>query len=674
MNLNAHETILQPILEGTKQYIVPLFQRTYSWKIKNWKTLWEDLLALYTSNNSKQHFIGAIVSMPVEMNPSGVNKYLLIDGQQRITTLFLILTAMRDVAKQNGSILAEQINDSYLINKYAQGTNQLKLFPSQADREQFSAIIHRSDNFEENNNLVAAYKYYKRKLEGNEPSGHPFDLERLHQILIKEIMVVDIVLDRDENPYLIFESLNAKGEPLTQADLVRNYILMRITNSDEQEMAYRDFWLPMQETLDSELTPFLWRYLIKDSNNVKTIRLNEIYDEVKLILMGRTSSQVIDFLMDVHTYSNYYQCLLAPSKEANKDIQKKLQRIRRWDVKTTYPLLLNIYHDYKENLITPQEFCKILEALESFVVRRAFCGERTNALNKIFLGLYKSIDTTNYVNSLIIELLKKKWPGDLAFREAWSEFSIYSSGTSKCRHILESLESAFTINNEPVDLTHAPITIEHIMPQTLNEEWEQELGENARDIHDTYLHSIGNLTLSGSNSEMGNAPLSIKRRVFSESNFAISKDIANSIVWTDKTIKLRATKLFEKAKDIWWHPGFSNETTETSSNTGPTGQKPTGFSIFGIDYRVNTWREMLINVLSELAERHGDDFTQNAIKVNTGRRIHISDKPEIMHTPKEIPGSTLWVEANQSARSVLMLIDRVLVALDESEEDFEAYW
>jgi uncharacterized protein with ParB-like and HNH nuclease domain len=501
--MKAHETILQPVLEGTKQYIVPLFQRTYSWKSDNWKTLWDDVLSLYTSESVRKHFLGALVSMPVDMTPAGVNKFLLIDGQQRITTLFLILAAIRDIAlvKDEGN-LADQINELYLTNKWAEGTNILKLFPSQADREQFSKIIHKKDDLDNNNNAVKAFRYFKGRLEGKDSSGKQIDLKRMHTTLVQEIMVVNIVLDKEENPYLIFESLNAKGEPLTQADLVRNYILMRITNSDEQEVAYRDFWMPMQNSLGSELTAFIWRYLVKDTNSAKVIRLDEIYDDVKQRLAKAKPSEVVDLLVDMHTFAGYYLSLIDPNNELNKEIRKRLKRLNRWDVKTTYPFLLNVYRDYKDKKISPQDFCSVLDILESYVVRRSLCRIPTNALNKTFLSLYKSFDVNAPAKSISDDLIQRDWPGDSAFLSAWSYFPIYLSGTAKCRHILESLESAMTLNKEPVDLTNAQISIEHIMPQTLNEDWEQLLGEKAAEIYDTYLHTIGNLTLTGSNSDL----------------------------------------------------------------------------------------------------------------------------------------------------------------------------
>jgi len=675
--MKAHETILQPVLEGTKQYVIPLFQRPYSWKYNDWKTLWEDLLSVYSSENPRKHFLGALVSMPIEMSPAGVNKFLLIDGQQRVTTLFLILAAIRDLSNISGDYkLAEQINESYLINKWAEGTNLLKLFPSQTDRDEFSRIMHHKETAESTSNVAKAFRYFMNRLQGTDLSDSPINLQKMHQTLVQEIMVVNIVLDKEENPYLIFESLNAKGEPLTQADLVRNYLLMQIKDTAEQEVAYQDFWLPMQEILGNELTNYIWRYLVKDANSAKTIRLDEIYEEVKAKLSKANSSEVVDLLMDMHTFSGYYLILLEPEKyESNKEIARRLARLNRWDVKTTYPLLLNICRDYKENRISADDFCGVLDILESYVIRRAFCRYPTNALNKIFTGLYKNIDTTDPRKSISKYLLKRDWPSDYTFLDAWNRFPIYLSGTSKCRLILESLEEKLADNKEPVNLLNPQISIEHIMPQTLNEEWEQLLGENALDIHDKYLHTIGNLTLTGSNSDLGNKSLLEKKKIFEKSNFALNKDLAELIIWSEQLIEQRAKKLGKLAVQIWKHPGVTEELeNDGTAIKDPTGKKPTGFSLYGVEYQVDSWRAMLLTALGELALKHGDKFDEIAVQIKTNRRTHIARHPDNLVTPMKIPGSELWVEANQSSSRILWIISKTIELLGDKEDVFEAYW
>lgn len=671
--MKANETKLQPILEGTKQYVVPLFQRSYSWKIKHWKMLWDDLADLYLSDDGREHFLGAIVSMPTDMSPEGVNKYLLIDGQQRMTTIFVLLAAIRDLSKESDQRLAEQINELYLFNKWEEGRNRNKLLPSQADRIVFAKIIGGKSLEHIDSDIEKAYVFYQRMLiKGFENDG-TIDLRRLLTLLMQRIVMVSIVLDKDENPYLIFESLNAKGEPLTQADLVRNYILMRIADEHEQEIAYRDFWLPIQRTLENELTNFLWRYLLKDGT---FIRQNAIYDTIKWKLSKLSPKQVIDFLVDLHTYSTYYLKLFSPEKETNTVISQKLVRLNRWEVKTAYPFLLNLYHDYQRNKISSDDFCQILDNVESFVVRRFFCRYPTSTLNKIFIALYNTIDLDKYVESLNEELIRRQWPSTAEFLEGWKRFPIYTSGTSKCRHILENLEATLTDNNEPVDITHPKITIEHVMPQTLNEAWERMLGEQASNTHEVYKHTIGNLTLTGMNSPMGNAPFPEKQITLAKSNFALNKAFSGLTNWDETEILERANALGRLAVQIWTHPGGDEVSGDepVKSAVDPTGYKPTGFSLYGNNYFVESWREMLLQALSLIAKKYGEQFTRNTLLINSGRRTHIAPKSDGMITPIIIPGTELFVEANQSSRSVLRVIQQTLINCGDNVEVFEAYW
>ena len=500
--MKASETKLQPVLEGSKQYVIPLFQRHYSWKKQHWETLWNDLIELYEAGDGREHFLGAIVTMPVDMQPHGVSKFLLIDGQQRLTTLFTLLCALRERAdvEGNGNRLAEQINEQYLINKWADGVNSYKLLPTQSDRDIFFQVI--DNNVSGNSRLAQGYRYFIRELQGHDEQGQPYDLQRVLDILVQQFMVVIIVLATDENPYLIFESLNAKGQPLTQADLVRNFLLMQIGDTGEQAIAYNDLWHPIELKLGDALTDFLWRYLTKDGTFV---RQGSIYEAIKSKLSNLPGSRrVVDELFDMHTYAGYYKHLIDPDSEPNEGIRRRLHKLNRWEVKTSYPFLLALYHDYATGLVTAKEFCEVLDIIESYVIRRFFCRNPTSALNRFFIGLYKSIDKEDVIATVQRELLTRSWPSDEQFKDGLLRFPIYNSGTQKTRHILESLETDLTHNNEPVDVGFARITIEHIMPQTLNEAWEEELGSNAADTHDRYLHTVGNLTLTGMNEPMGN--------------------------------------------------------------------------------------------------------------------------------------------------------------------------
>ncbi len=661
--MNAGETTLETIFEGVKQYIIPLFQRTYSWKRKHWETLWDDLMDLYETDDKRIHFMGAMVTMPVEMSPHGINKYLLIDGQQRLTTLFILLALIRDLAPA----LAEQTNELYVVNKWGKGVNRYKLLPSQTDQKVFARIIDQKE-FEEASEIARAYHFFRKEMQRKRPDGQSLDLERLRAIILKNLMVVSIVLDNGENPYLIFESLNGKGEPLTQADLVRNYIFLRIPEDDQQE-AYQELWRPMEVQLGGHLSDFFWRYLTKDGTYY---RQNTIYDAVKNRLASLTAEGVVDELLDIRAYSDYYQRLVAPSHEPNPAIQRRLHRINRWEINTAYPFLLKIYDDYEHGRLSASDVCKILDAIESYVVRRFFCRVPTNALNRNFIALYGRLKKENMVASVVETLAGQNWPSDEDFLSSWRKFPIYSSGTAKCRHILESLEQAQNSNHEPVDVTHSRITIEHVMPQQLNETWESELGPEAATIHGQYLHTIGNLSLTGMNESMGNSPFAEKKKVFVESNFALNKYFSPCVTWDADSIVNRAVALGNLALNIWQRPDII---APSSSGDDPTGSKPTHFVLLGKSYPASTWREILLTTCTALVERHGvQEFARMAAQIKGASRQYVSYSAEEMTTPIQIADTNLWIEANQSSKSVLGVIGQIIEACGHTANDFKAYW
>ncbi len=260
--MKASETKFQPIIEGTKQYVVPLFQRPYSWEQKHWQVLWDDLVWLCENAEPKSHFIGSIVTMPTTSVPEGVPKYLLIDGQQRLTTIFILLTLLRDKAKSGGlDELAQEIEQTMIVNPFKKGLDYFKLLPTQVDREEFKMILDKGEP--RTGGISNCYSFFDRQLKKGQ-----VELAALSKVIITRLSVVSIVLDPDDNPHLVFESLNAKGHPLTQADLIRNYFFMRIHASD-QESVYREFWLPMQEALGENSTEFIRHFLMKNGSIVK---------------------------------------------------------------------------------------------------------------------------------------------------------------------------------------------------------------------------------------------------------------------------------------------------------------------------------------------------------------------------------------------------------------------
>ena len=494
--MNANETKLQPILEGTKQYVVPLFQRPYSWDKDQWSRLWDDLMDLSEEmDQSKEtdlrtHFMGSIVTMPTTSVPEGVTKYLLIDGQQRLTTIFIILSLLRDSAlgknDEKKSRLAEEIQNTLLVNQYKEETDYFKLLPTQVDRDFFERLV-KDRIFDGQNQIIAAYKFFDRKLR---QSG--LEEEDLKKLMTNHLSVISILLERNDNPYLVFESLNAKGLALSQADLIRNYFFMRIHIKD-QERIYSEYWKPMQESLD--LTEFIRHYIMKDGYKV---RESDVYFVLKDIT---SKGDVIGWLEDLRKFSTYYEKITRPEKEGNVVIRLALSRLNRLQITTIYPFLLNCYNKYNLGEITSSDFIEILKTLENFLIRRFICNIPTNQLNKIFSPLNNQIQSgvfANYVEGMKTLLQNKTYPKDNEFKERIKDAKLYGAGdrATKSKLILEKIEESYD-HKEKIDFNG--LEIEHVMPQTLTDSWKDHLGDDWEKAHELLLHTIGNLTLTAYN-------------------------------------------------------------------------------------------------------------------------------------------------------------------------------
>ena len=362
--MQASEAKLQLIIGNEKQYVVPLFQRKYSWDKKEWGTLLDDLVELSEGENTRTHFIGSLVTMPINSVPEGVSKYLLIDGQQRLTTIFILLALLRDNAKkENQEKLADQIDKTLLTNPYENGTDDYyKLLPTQSDRAAFKRLINAED-FLPDSLITKAYQYFQKKLQEKN-----LDVQTLKRVIFTNLSVVSIVLGKDDDPHLVFESLNAKGRPLTQADLIRNYFFMKI-HVNEQDHIYERYWKPMQDALEQKddsskekkdnLTEFIRHYIMKDGIIIKQ---SDIYFSIKESI---NKSDALECLKDLARFATYYEKLLNPKKEEHTKIQKALHRLNRIEVTTAYPLLLNFYDDYAQNRISTEEFITLIKTIEN---------------------------------------------------------------------------------------------------------------------------------------------------------------------------------------------------------------------------------------------------------------------------------------------------------------------
>jgi uncharacterized protein with ParB-like and HNH nuclease domain len=596
--MQAGETKLQPMLEGTKQYLVPLFQRPYSWDAKEWKILWADLADLCEVDDPRPHFMGSIVTMPTVSVPEGVSKYLLIDGQQRLTTIFVLLALLRDLAKSNNQPhLAEEINNTLLVNPYKTGHDRFKLQPTQADRDAFRAIIDSTALPERTTQVFAAYKFFEREMRKK-----PLDIERLKIVISKTLSAVSIVLDINDNPHLVFEGLNAKGRPLTQADLIRNYFVMRV-HVDAQEDVYRKSWRPMQESLGDSLTEFIRHYLIMQLGD--TVNVNDVYFVLKDQI---TPANAVPYLEDLAKHAVFYERFLFPDHEPNELLRAALWRIRRMEVGVSYPFLLRCYAQHAAGQLSLDEFIEILKVIENFLIRRFVCNVPTYGLNKVFPPLFTQIQrakSKTVCDGLKAVLQAKNYPKDYDFRSKLRDAKLYGPGDriTKTKLILEALESAYEHKEQ---VPYDKLTIEHVMPQTLSDNWKAQLGSDWQMVHELYLHTLGNLTLTAYNSELSNEPYPTKRKLLQESHIELNRTFGDYETWTTQSIDDRATALSEMALAVW--PYFGADPDGSTGSGNVVGKSPKALWILGQRYDVSSWRDVLEFTVDTIADLEPDGF------------------------------------------------------------------
>ena len=421
--------------------------------------------------------------------------------------------------------------------------------------------------------MSEAYAYFKNQLlKGIDPNGDPIDRAKVLTTVERALQVVMINLGDDDDPYLIFESLNFKGEPLTQADLVRNYVLMRFRHSisagGEQEQIYTKYWAPMEQRLGENTTEFLRHYAMKGGDNVYQ---RGIYAATKTILKGMSKpTEVEEELVKMANFSLIYANILDPSLEKTISIRKRLVNLKLLDVGTSYPLLLRFFEARHSEKIYIDDLEKCLDLIESFVVRRAVSVVPTNALNKLFLQWARQFPHENHFDWLHASMSGgaggRRFPNDAEFGENFKKFAQYGRGYT--RYVLLRLEEAFG-HKERVDLSNA--TIEHLMPQTMTTEWEHEVGLHADSVHARLKDTFGNLSLTGYNTELGNLPFREKKAMLSNTHIELNRFVIEQERWDEDAITRRAEAMFVTALSLW--PGPVVPTTAGLSGAGRPDQE-----------------------------------------------------------------------------------------------------
>ncbi len=608
--MEAAEAKMQKVLEGSKQFLIPHFQRPYSWRASEWETLWSDLLELIGDEDAQPHFLGSIVSAPARSIPEGIEKRLLIDGQQRLTTIILILAVLRQRAIAAGNPkLADRIMD-LVMNRHEDGAERYKLQPTQGETVQDSdrdALFSLIDGREQTSTsgIQEARRYFEQKLARADAPGN----EPLLRVITSKLTLVSIILDDKDNPHRIFESLNGKGRPLSQADLIRNYFFMRLPAS-EHEAVYRGLWQPMQRRLGEEhLTEFVRHYLMHFGQVVKE---SDIYSVLKE-RVDRSDRTPRAHLEELARFAEHYEVLLRPEACPVPGIRDRLKRLQMMEITVAYPFLLPLYADYATGSLTSEQVIEVLDVLETYVVRRFVCGVPTHGLNKVFTPLYQQVRKHPEISEgTKVILADRGCPRDDDFREHLDNGKLYGRGERRTKTllVLHRLESALG-HKERVGLDK--LTIEHVMPQTLSEWWQSELGEDWESHHEQLLHTLGNLTLTSYNSELSNNSYPEKRKLFAQSHIELNRYFADVEHWNEGEIQRRADALTDLALTVWPYFGPAREPLRASnglaaSTVDVTSTLPQVVVFRGQRISVRSWREVLTTTMEQILAAVPDQF------------------------------------------------------------------
>lgn len=566
--MKATDTQLLKFLKEAEQFSVPIFQRMYSWTETECRRLWDDILRAGSSDKIESHFLGSIVYIEEkQFQIAGHNPMLVIDGQQRLTTLALLIEALARSLGSNEQIsgfTAKELREDYLLNTTKTGDRRYKLLLTQTDKQTMIELVEQRNLPEEYSlRLESNFSYFMKQL--SKLNG---DFSSVFHGLSK-LVIVNVSLKRgDDNPQLIFECMNSTGLDLSQADLIRNYILMGLEAS-EQNFMYNSYWRPMeeafgQEAFAKEFDGFMRYYLAVKNRHLPNIR--DVYREFKIFAQNQMAEYgVEELLKDIHTYAQYY-CAIALGNESEAKLLSTFVDLHDLKANVSYPLLMEIYSDYSKGLIDIEEFIQLVRLIECYVFRRAVCDIPTNSMNKTFASFAKNIDKENYVESVEANfmLLKsyRKLPNDEEFYTGLITRNIYNF--QRCLYLLRKLEN--NERKEPVPVNE--YTIEHIMPQNenLSLEWRNSLGDDWLRIHSEYLHKLGNLTLTGYNSEYSDKPFIAKRDMengFSNSPLKLNNDLRNLDDWNKASIVNRADRLANIALNVWSYPSLSVATVNT---------------------------------------------------------------------------------------------------------------
>ncbi len=669
-----------------KRFVIPVYQRNYDWKTENCKQLFDDLITVEKSGR-KSHFFGSVVSVH---NPDGqFNEHLVIDGQQRLTTVSLLLLAMYNLLERKlvtpvKASLSERIYEEYLVDKWQDDETRIKLKPVKNDQMAFGKLFNDDSEHIQESNLTVNYYYFYNRIQKEE-----ITVDELFDAITR-LEIISITLNQDDNPQLIFESLNSTGLALSEGDKIRNYILMGLPTKQQNDF-YDKYWNKIEVCTEYDVSTFIRDYL--SVKQQLTPAMSKVYFTFKQYADDE-KMEVEDLLKDMLAYAKRYEILLK-AKTSDKALNACIDRLNRVETTVTSPFFLEVLRLQEENILDMTQVGDIFLTTENYLFRRSMCDLPTNMLNKIFLLLHKEVvrydgSENDYVAKFKYALLAKKdrarYPDDTEFIDAFSTRPVYQMNGKNKVYILERFENNGTAEDKDVysHCDDGTYSIEHIMPQHLTPTWVAELGEDYERIHEEWLHRIANLTLTAYNSKYSNNSFEEKKTMangFVDSGIRMNTYIAKLDKWTLEEIENRNQHLMNKALMIWPSPitDFKPAEKQLDSCTleddvNLSGRLIAKFTYKTMEQPVTSWIDMFERVLKIMHAEDKSVLTKLAYTTDPAMElsVYVSNKEQDLRGALEID-TGVFVERNTSTELKLSLLKRFFKLYNADPADLVIY-
>lgn len=686
MNGNAQKLI--KYLDGaSKRFIIPVYQRNYDWKMEHCKQLYDDLVKIIRQNR-KSHFFGSIVS--VQSESGTMEEFLIIDGQQRLTTISLLLLAIYHLLSSGKMVsrdhqLTDKILKKYLIDEYEPEEKRIKLKPIKNDQKAFGILFDQDEEYMPDSNLTINYRYFYDRIQHGE-----LDIDELFDAICK-LEIINISLNHEDNPQLIFESLNSTGLNLSEGDKIRNYILMGLPN-DQQTKFYEKYWNRIESYTDYDVSSFVRDYLsIKQQS---TPNMNSVYPTFKKYVEDAEVADIEPLLKDLLEYAKRYAFLIKAG-HSDERLNSCIYRLNRLSTSVTRPFLLEVIRLSESGALTADELIEVFHFTESYLFRRAICDLPTNALNKIFLLLHREIirfdgDESHYVEKFKYALLSKRertrFPSDEEFAECMSTRNIYGMNPKNKLYLFERLENSETSETKDVwgHLDRGEYSIEHIMPQHLTAAWIVSLGDNYEAIHTNWLHRLANLTLTAYNSRYSNSPFAEKRDMphgFKDSGLRINQWVGRKEQWGLPELEERDQLLKNTVIGIWpyptsnYHPQKKQmDAIALDEDVILTGRVLSKYSFKGAEQPVASWADMYQQVITMLHSENKAVLTKLAVSQDPAvdLSLHFSMSPTSFNSCRQID-TDLYVWTGTDTQYKINNLRKIFAIFDVPESELVFY-